>query len=133
MDRSDDLRCCSEARLLGWLAETTCLVREEVGIASLWGYRAMLTIRGAQAAGFCDGVSRRNFLRVGGLAFGGLSLPQLLAAEAQAGRPSHKALILIYLCGGPPHQDMFDLKVDAPQEVRGPFQPIPTNVPGIEI
>lgn len=83
---------------------------------------------------FCDRVSRRNFLQIGGLALGGLSLPTLLAAETTANRSkSHKSLIMIYLCGGPPHQDMFDLKVDAPSEIRGPFEPIATAVPGIEI
>jgi hypothetical protein len=82
----------------------------------------------------CDRISRRSFLQVGGLAFGGLSLPQLLAADAKSGkRRSHKSVIMIYLCGGPPHQDMFDIKNDAPAEIRGPFQAIPTNVPGIEI
>src|SRR3954471_12984423 len=94
----------------------------------------MLTIRGASRNGFCDGGSRRDFLKIGGLALGGLSLTDLLAVEAQAGvRGSHKAIIMIYLPGGPPHQDTFDLKPDAPSEVRGEFKPIRTNVPGIEI
>ncbi len=93
----------------------------------------MLNVPG-ESHTFCDGVSRRSFLKIGGLALGGLSLPQLLAAESQAGiRRSHKAVIMIYLPGGPPHQDMFDLKPNAPQEVRGEFSPIKTNVPGIEI
>jgi hypothetical protein len=83
---------------------------------------------------FCDGVSRRNFLRVGALGLGGLALPQLLRAEAAAGiRRSHKAVIMVYLPGGPPHQDTFDLKLDAPSEIRGEFRPIPTNVAGIQI
>ena len=83
---------------------------------------------------FCDGVSRRNFLKIGGLGAAGLSLSNLLALEAQAGiRNSHKSVILIYLVGGPPHQDMFDLKPDAPSEIAGPHKPIGTNVPGIEI
>jgi uncharacterized protein (DUF1501 family) len=83
---------------------------------------------------FCDGVSRRNFLKIGGLGSIGLSLPKLLALEQAAGiRNSHKAVILIYLVGGPPHQDMFDLKPNAPREVAGPHKPIGTNVPGIEI
>ena len=83
---------------------------------------------------FCDGVSRRNFLKIGGLGAAGLSLPQLLALEAKAGiRKSHKSVILIYLVGGPPHQDMFDLKPDAPREIAGPHKPIGTNVPGIQI
>ncbi|MBI1842030.1 MAG: DUF1501 domain-containing protein, partial [Verrucomicrobia bacterium] len=60
---------------------------------------------------FCDGVSRRNFIRIGGLGAAGLSLPNLLQLESRAGiRSSHKSVILIYLVGGPPHQDMFDLK-----------------------
>jgi uncharacterized protein (DUF1501 family) len=93
----------------------------------------MLTIYGKQAR-FCDGISRRNFLKIGGLSLGGLAMPQLLEAEAQSGiRRSHKAVIMIYLPGGPPHQDMFDLKMDAPSEIRGEFQPIKTNVPGIQI
>jgi hypothetical protein len=96
----------------------------------------MLTILGPQPArsGYCDGVSRRNFLRIGALGLGGLSLSQLLQAEARAGiGRSHKAVIMIFLPGGPPHQDMFDLKMDAPLEIRGQFKPIPTNVPGIQI
>lgn len=94
----------------------------------------MLKILGEERGGFCDGVSRRDFLRIGGLALGGLSLPQLLQAEQLSGiRKSHKAVIMIYLVGAPPHQDMFDLKMDAPSEIRGPHRPIGTNVPGIQI
>jgi hypothetical protein len=93
----------------------------------------MLTIRGSGQR-FCDGISRREFLKIGGLALGGLSLTDILAAEARAGvRSSHKAIIMIFLPGGPAHQDMFDLKMDAPAEIRGEFKPIKTNVPGIEI
>jgi hypothetical protein len=73
-------------------------------------------------------------LRIGALGLGGLSLPQLLRAEAATGiRHSHKAVIMIFLPGGPSHQDIFDLKMDAPAEVRGEFKPIKTNVSGIEI
>jgi hypothetical protein len=94
----------------------------------------MLTIGGKTRSGFCDGLSRRDFLKVGGLALGGLSLPQILQAEAQAGvSRSHKAIIMVFLAGGPPHQDMVDLKMDAPAEIRGEFKPIPTNVPGIDV
>lgn len=65
---------------------------------------------------------------------GGLSLPQLLQAEAAAGiRQSSKSVIMIFLSGGPPHQDMVDLKPQAPVEIRGEFNPINTNVPGIQI
>jgi hypothetical protein len=93
----------------------------------------MLTIRGSKTT-LCDGLSRRNFLQIGSLALGGLSLPQLLTAEAQAGiRNSRKAVIMIYLVGAPPHQDMYDLKMDAPAEIRGEFQPISTSVPGIQV
>src|SRR5882672_7939723 len=77
---------------------------------------------------------RRSFLKIGGLGVAGLALPQLLKAESTAGiRSSRKSVILIYLVGGPPHQDMFDLKPDAPKEVAGPWKPIATNVPGIQI
>lgn len=79
-------------------------------------------------------ISRRNFLRIGGLGVGGLTLSQVLKAEAKAGvASSNKSLILVYLVGGPPHQDMFDLKPHAPAEVAGPFRPIHTNVPGMDI
>jgi Protein of unknown function (DUF1501) len=93
----------------------------------------MLTIPGSPRT-FCDGVSRRNFLRVGALGMGGIALPQLLRAEAASGiSSSHKAVIMIYLPGGPPHQDSFDPKTEAPAEIRGEFKPISTNVPGIQI
>ncbi len=93
----------------------------------------MLSILG-QPFRLCDRVSRRSFLHIGGLALGGLSLPQILRAEAEAGTSqSHKAIIMIFLSGGPPHQDMVDLKPNAPAEIRGEFKPIPTKVPGIEI
>src|SRR5437016_14019273 len=79
-------------------------------------------------------LSRRSFLKIGGLGVGGLTLPQLLKSEAAAGvRSSQKSVILIYLVGGPPHQDMFDLKPNAPQEIAGPWRPIATNVNGIQI
>ena len=95
----------------------------------------MLTIASGPTAGkCCDGTSRRSFLRLGGLGLGGLTFPQLLQAEAAQGLgKSNKAIILVYLPGGPPHQDMFDLKMDAPSEIRGEFSPIRTNVPGIQI
>lgn len=94
----------------------------------------MLTFGGRKRRGFCDGISRRDFLGVGALALGGLSLPQILRAEAQAGiGKSHKAVIMVFLPGGPPHQDMVDLKPDAPSGIRGEFNPIPTNVPGLDI
>src|SRR5262245_56852233 len=88
---------------------------EQVATRAIQESRAMLTIQGRAHRGFCDGVTRRDFVRIGGLALGGLSLPQVLAAEASAGTViSHKAVIMIFLAGGPPHQDMVDLKPDAP-------------------
>src|SRR5262245_41248396 len=94
----------------------------------------MLRIVERDAHRLCDQVSRRSFLQVGGLAMGGLSLPQLLRAEAASGRgSSHKSVIMIFLSGGPPHQDMVDLKPDAPAEIRGEFKPIATRIPGIQI
>ncbi|MFO1092399.1 MAG: DUF1501 domain-containing protein [Planctomycetaceae bacterium] len=92
--------------------------------------------RGIQA---CDGIRRREMLRVGGLSlFGGLSLPQLLAARrANAsgviGPGRTKSVVLLNLFGGPPHLDMFDLKPQAPANVRGEFTPIATAVPGVQI
>jgi hypothetical protein len=97
----------------------------------------MLTIFGRphRGGGFCDGVTRRDFLTIGGtLAGGALALPNLLAAEAQSGiKLSHKAVINVFLPGGPPHLDMWDLKPDAPEGIRGEFKPIDTSVPGIRI
>lgn len=84
----------------------------------------------------CSGVSRRSALQIGGLGAAGLSLNQVLRAEQSAGgvgQSRHKSVIMIYLCGGPPHQDMYDIKTAAPKEIRGEFQPIATSVPGIEI
>ena len=100
----------------------------------------MLTLLGARTR-FCDGVSRRNFLKIGTFSFGAasLSLADIFRAEAAAkdkdpyAPTRHKAVINIFLGGGPPHQDMWDLKPDAPSEVRGEFKPIRTSVPGIHI
>jgi hypothetical protein len=87
---------------------------------------------------FCDGVSRRNFLKIG--AFGaGLTLADVLRARAgqdpaaPAAATPQKAAIMIYLPGGPSHMDMYDLKPEAPMEFRGEFKPIRTNVPGVQI
>lgn len=112
----------------------------------------MLTILG-KGGRYCDGLSRRDFLAIGGLTFGGagFGLANLLRAEAaqtsaagvspqlggagvrRTGGLGHKAVINIFLAGGPPHQDMWDIKSEAPSEIRGEFQAIPTNVPGIQI
>ena len=94
----------------------------------------MLTITCGTKQRYCDGVSRRSFLHLGAMGLGGLTLAGLYQAEALAGTgSSHKAIINIHLGGGPSHQDMFDLKPDAPREFRGEFNPIKTNVSGIEI
>src|SRR5262245_26745472 len=104
------------------------------------GGLAMLTIPGPQSR-YCDGMSRRSWLRIGGLALGGLALPEILRATS----PSHgngdpprrrepiKGVIMVLLPGGPTHLDSFDPKPEAPLEIRGEFRPIATNVPGIEI
>jgi uncharacterized protein (DUF1501 family) len=97
----------------------------------------MLSILGRKVR-LCDGITRREVLRVGGLAFTGLMWPRLLQARASAasqGRPhgKAKACILIFNYGGPSHLDMWDLKPDAPKEIRGEFKPIATRVPGISI
>jgi hypothetical protein len=94
----------------------------------------MFAIWGSQQK-FCDGLSRRSFLKIG--AFGaGLTLADMLQAKAQ-GNPTSgstpKAAIMIYLPGGPSHMDMYDLKPAAPMEYRGEFRPIATNVPGVQI
>ena len=87
--------------------------------------------------GACDGISRRNFLRVGTLGMAGLALPDLLrlrALAAKAETPAKDtAVIQIFLSGGPSHMEMYDLKPDAPKEFRGEFKPIPTKVPGVGI
>ena len=100
----------------------------------------MLTLTGSRISSFCDGFTRRSFLQVGGLFIGGMSLPRLLKAEtlpseptASKGSSAHRGVIMIYMPGGPPHQDMYDLKPDAPVEVRGEFDPISTSVNGIQI
>src|SRR5262245_54458475 len=80
--------------------------------------------------------SRRDFLRVGGLGLSGLTLTDILrarAAQPPAERTRDKAVIFVYLFGGPSHIDTYDMKPDAPAEVRGEFKPIKTNVPGFDI
>ncbi len=92
---------------------------------------------GDRTSRYCDGLSRRSFLKVGTLSLGGLALPSLLqhkASAANAGRSTRDtAVILIWLDGGPTHMETYDPKPDAPAEYRGPLKPISTNVPGIQI
>jgi hypothetical protein len=97
----------------------------------------MWTILG-QRGRFCDGLSRRNFLQVGALTSAGLTLPGLLAARAAdgAGSTSEKrprSAILIFLAGGPSQYETFDPKPMAPRDIRGPYGPISTSVPGLQI
>src|SRR5438034_7230986 len=99
----------------------------------------MISIRGSGVR-LCDGFTRRDILRIGGLGMAGLSLPRLLQAEAQAaparragGSKREKSIILFYLQGGQSQIDVWDLKPDAPEMIRGPFQPMATNVDGIRI
>src|SRR6266536_308681 len=87
----------------------------------------------------CDGVTRRDFLRVGGLTALGLTLPGLLkasedTAHGKPAAPKHDvSCILLWMGGGPSHIDTFDPKPQAPQEIRGEFGAIPTNVSGIQL
>jgi uncharacterized protein (DUF1501 family) len=86
-------------------------------------------------ARLCDGLTRREWLRVGGLSLAGLSLPEFLAARSPAAsRPvKAKACIVLFLLGGPPQHETWDPKPDAPAEVRGEFKPIPTTTPGLMV
>jgi hypothetical protein len=97
----------------------------------------MLSIGARGLRRFGGVVSRRELIRVGAIGLGGLTLPGLLrlqrAAGASAPTARAKSVIVLFLSGGPAHQDMWDLKPDAPEEVRGTFRPIATDVPGIAI
>src|SRR5262245_28030365 len=92
----------------------------------------MLNITSQQRS-LCDGISRRDFLRVGALSIGGLTLADVLRLQAREERKSNKAVIMVYLQGGPSHIDIYDLKPKAPVEIRGDYQPIQTNVSGFDI
>src|SRR5215207_1891731 len=96
----------------------------------------MLDIVFGNKANRCDGVSRRDFLRVGAVGALGLTLPSLLKAQASTPTRSSaraKSVILVFLGGGLSHHDSFDLKPDAPEEIRGKYKPISTNVTGLKI
>ena len=99
----------------------------------------MLTVAGS-SSNYCDRISRRGFLQIGGLrgaglGLGGLLLPELLQRRAALGAAgkSPKAVIMVCLPGGPSHHDTYDMKPDAPENVRGEFRPMATNVPGFDI
>ena len=93
----------------------------------------MLTFLGERNR-LCDSLSRRSFLRIGAAGVGGLTLADLLRADASAATgASKKSIINIILSGGPSHLDTFDLKPEAPSEIRGEFRPIATNCAGFEI
>ena len=97
----------------------------------------MLTLFGRKQR-FCDGVDRRSFLKIGGFSLGmssgfSFGLADVLKAQGSETANRHKAVINIFLGGGPPHQDMWEIKVDAPKEIRGEFEPISTQVPGVQI
>jgi hypothetical protein len=99
-------------------------------------YSMFDVVLGKRGEARCDGVSRRDFLRVGSLGALGLTLPGLLCSQAQAHSKRGaraKSVILVYLGGGLSHHDSFDLKPDAPAEVRGKYNPIDTCVPGLHI
>lgn len=101
----------------------------------------MLTIRSRRLGNTCDGASRRDFLRVGSLALGGLTLPELLRARASAATASKAApkiardtsVVLLWLGGGPTHIETFDPKPTAPVEYRSVSGAIDTNVAGIQL
>jgi hypothetical protein len=94
----------------------------------------MLNFLSKKPVQFCDGLSRRDFLRVGSAAGGAVALSMAdLQARAAAGRGGDLNCILLFLVGAPSHLDTWDLKPDAPDTVRGPFRPVQTNVPGVQI
>jgi hypothetical protein len=95
----------------------------------------MLEVTG-RSMRFCDGISRRTFVRAGFLGFAGLGLADMLrlrAQSAESAKPNDHAVIMFWLDGGPTHMDTYDMKPQAPAEYRGSFRPIDTNVPGIQV
>src|SRR5437870_10004435 len=96
----------------------------------------MLTFFNGDSERFCDGISRRSFLRAGGLALGGLALSDLLRLRAEGAvvpESRGKSVIMICLGGGPSHVDTYDMKPEAPAEIRGEFRSIPSKVPGMRL
>src|SRR3984893_6277209 len=90
---------------------------------------------GFEGPSLCGKLSRRQVLHVGGLSMLGLGLPSALRAREPGTKApaSEKSCIFIVMGGGPSHVDIWDMKPQAPAEVRGPFKPIATSVPGMRI
>src|SRR6516165_8835985 len=97
--------------------------------------RTMIRLDAKRPVHFCDGLTRRDFLHAGSLSMLGLGLPamQALAATGASAPDRDINCILLFLVGGPSQLDTWDMKPDAPEEVRGPFKPIATKVPGVQI
>src|SRR5216684_9172263 len=97
----------------------------------------MLSLRVLDGVRHCDGLTRREMLRAGAVGLGGLALPNLLRLQDAAASPGRKAsarsVIMLFLSGGPSQLETFDLKPDAPAEIRGTFRPMDTNVRGVRI
>src|SRR3954471_4304183 len=98
------------------------------------GGHPMLRILGPGSK-LCDGLTRREMMRIGGLSLlGGLTLPNLLRARETGRRHGRaRSVIMFNLLGGPSHMDMVDLKPSPPAEIRGEFKPIATSVPGLQV
>ncbi|QDU78553.1 hypothetical protein Pla110_02570 [Polystyrenella longa] len=97
----------------------------------------MFRIDGGRTPGYCDGLTRRNFLQLGVAGMGSVGMSRILqakaATEAAGGTGKKTSVILLWLDGGPGHLDTYDMKPEAPSEFRGIWNPIPTNVPGFEM
>ncbi len=93
----------------------------------------MLRLDAGRSVPFCDGLTRRDFLHVGALSTLGLTLPGFLAAKQGGATDRDVNCIMVFLLGGPSHIDTWDPKPDAPAEIRGPFKPIATSAPGMQI
>src|SRR5579885_2679591 len=95
----------------------------------------MIRLDAEKAVHFCDGLTRRDFLHAGSLAYLGLGLTDLLGLKARGAVANQKDIncIMLFLVGGPSQLDTWDMKPNAPAEIRGPYKPIKTNVPGIQI
>jgi hypothetical protein len=100
----------------------------------------MWSLRCQHGARFCDALARRELLRAGAIGVGGLALADLLRLREAVASPGRtkatgkaRSVVMLFLSGGPSHLDMWDLKPDAPEEIRGTFRPIATSVPGVQI